>query len=75
MGAIIASPYAGGWLVAPDQHPYMYGETPPEVEQKSRALADACRSFDVPLAAVALQFPLAHPACWTCHEAEQPRTG
>ena len=62
MGAIIASPYAGGWLVDPESHSYMYGETPDQVREKSAALAAVCRDFEVPLAAVALQFPLAHPA-------------
>jgi D-threo-aldose 1-dehydrogenase len=62
MGVIIAAPYAGDWLVAPDQISYMYGETPAEVENKSSRMQAICDQHRVPLAAAALQFPLAHPA-------------
>ena len=65
VGAIIASPYAGGWLVDPDRLGYMYGDTPDHVVAKSQALREVCERFEVPLPAVALQFPLAHPAVAT----------
>ncbi len=61
MSAIIASPYAGGWLVDPDRMPYMYGDTPAHVREQTQRLLAICRRHDVPLAAAALQFPLAHP--------------
>lgn len=45
---------------------FNYGDAPPEVARKVTQLADACARFDVPLAAAALQFPLAHPAVVSC---------
>ena len=65
IGVIIAAPYAGGWLVAPDRIPYMYGKTPSDVEERSRLMREICAEHEVPLAAVALQFPLAHPSVAT----------
>jgi len=62
IGAIIASPYAGGWLVAPDRISYMYGETPAHVVEKTQRLQAVCARHGVPLPAAALQFVLAHPA-------------
>ncbi len=62
IGVIIAAPYAGGWLVAPEKISYMYGETPAAVIEKTAGLQAVCRAHNVPLAAVAIQFPLAHPA-------------
>ncbi len=62
IGAIIASPYAGGWLVAPDTVSYMYGETPEHVRLKTTRLQAVCKSHGVELAAAAIQFPLAHPS-------------
>jgi D-threo-aldose 1-dehydrogenase len=41
---------------------YDYGLAPEEVVRKVRAIEDICSDFGVPLAAAALQFPLAHPA-------------
>lgn len=62
MRAIVASPFAGGWLVAPDTVTYMYGErTPDDVVARTARLQAVANAYDVPLAAVALQFPLAHP--------------
>lgn len=61
MSAIIASPYAGGWLVNPEGIPYMYGDTPTHVRALTRRMQAVCHRHDVPLAAAALQFPLAHP--------------
>jgi D-threo-aldose 1-dehydrogenase len=62
IGAIIASPFAGGWLAAPDRISYMYGDTPEHVVDRTTRLQAVCRSFSVELAAAALQFPLAHPS-------------
>lgn len=39
-----------------------YGTAPKAVVEKVQALDALCRAHDVPLAAVALQFPCAHPA-------------
>lgn len=62
IGAIIASPFAGGWLAAPERISYMYGDTPAHVVERTARLQAICRLFDVELAAAALQFPLAHPS-------------
>jgi D-threo-aldose 1-dehydrogenase len=61
MGAIIASPFAGGWLLAPERAGYMYGETPQAVRDKTERIGRICRDHGVPIGAVALQFVLAHP--------------
>ena len=65
IGVVIASPYAGGWLAAPGDEPYMYAPAPPEVVERSRHLQATCDAHGVPMAAVTLQFPLAHPAVAT----------
>ncbi len=63
IGVIIGSPYAGGLLAAPDEaSTFMYGEIPEEIAAKCRRMQAICVEHDVPLAAAALQFPLAHPA-------------
>lgn len=66
MSVIIASPFAGGWLVNPDKAGYMYsrmsGQSVPErVKNLTSEIQAICNSFEVPMAAVALQFVLAHP--------------
>jgi len=61
IGAIIASPFAGGWLIAPERAGYMYGDTPQAVREKTERIARICRDHAVPIGAVALQFVLAHP--------------
>jgi D-threo-aldose 1-dehydrogenase len=62
IGAIIASPFAGGWLIDPDRLGYMYGETPEGVREKTGRIHGLCRRHGVEIGAVALQFVLAHPA-------------
>ena len=63
IGVIIGSPYAGGLLAAPDEaSTFMYGEIPEKIAAKCRRMQAICVEHDVPLAAAALQFPLAHPA-------------
>jgi D-threo-aldose 1-dehydrogenase len=62
VGAIIASPFAGGWLIDPEAIPYMYGQTPDHVRERTARLAALCRSHDAEIGAVALRFVLAHPA-------------
>jgi D-threo-aldose 1-dehydrogenase len=41
---------------------YNYRPAPPEVLARVARIDDVCRRHGVPLAAAALQFPLAHPA-------------
>lgn len=41
---------------------YDYGEAPAEIVARVARLEAVCREYGVPLAAAALQFPLAHPA-------------
>lgn len=66
ISVIIASPFAGGWLVNPDKMGYMYsrmsGLTAPEyIQERTTGMRDVCAEFDVPIGAVALQFVLSHP--------------
>ncbi len=53
-----AAPYGSGILAkGPDAYSrYEYREAPPEILEKVTKAASACRDFDVPLAAAALQF-------------------
>ena len=39
-----------------------YAQAPAEVMDRVKAIANVCDSHNVPLAAAALKFPLAHPA-------------
>jgi D-threo-aldose 1-dehydrogenase len=45
---------------------FNYAKAPAEVLEQARQLQAACAEFAVPLAAAALQFPLAHPAVVSC---------
>lgn len=66
LGVVIAAPYASGWLADPSgSATYMYAPAPPEVVAKSERMQAICVDYGVPLAAAALQFPLAHPAAAT----------
>ncbi len=63
IGAIAATPFAGGWLVSGDETAsYMYGRASADIVDRSRRMRAICERHGVPLAAAALQFPLAHPA-------------
>ena len=66
IGVIVAAPYASGWLAPNDGSPtprsYMYGTAPPGIVERSQRMRAICDRYGVPLAAAALQFPLAHPA-------------
>jgi D-threo-aldose 1-dehydrogenase len=63
---VIGGPFNSGILAtgataaAPPR--YNYGPAPAEVRKRVTRLEEVCRSHGVPLAAAALQFPLAHPA-------------
>lgn len=64
VGIVIGQVYASG-LLATGPVPgatYNYEPATPEALKKAGRLQDVCSSFDVPLAAAALQFPLGHPA-------------
>jgi D-threo-aldose 1-dehydrogenase len=41
---------------------YSYRDAPAEIVEKTQQIEKICTSYDVPLAAAALQFPLGHPA-------------
>lgn len=63
---VVGGPFNSGVLAAhsPDEtnvH-YNYAPVPAEVRERVRRLRAVCASHNVPLAAAALQFPLAHPA-------------
>lgn len=63
VAALNAAPYGGGILArGPDDFDrYAYEKAPEELLSHVRALQDACREFDLPLAAAALQFSLKDP--------------
>ena len=66
ISVIIASPFAGGWLVNPDKTGYMYSRmsglnAPEHIQERTIGMQQVCSEFDVPIGAVALQFVLAHP--------------
>lgn len=66
VSVVIGGPFNSGILAtgatpaAPAR--YNYGPAPREVRERVTRLEAICRSHGVPLAAAALQFPLAHPA-------------
>ena len=62
-GAVIGAVFASGILATGpiEGATYRYESAPPEMLQKVRRMADVCARHDVPLAAAAMQFPLAHP--------------
>jgi D-threo-aldose 1-dehydrogenase len=61
---LVAGPFDSGILATgtvPDAR-YTYAAPPPAILDRVGRIDAVCRAFDVPLAAAALQFPLAHPA-------------
>jgi D-threo-aldose 1-dehydrogenase len=62
---ILGGPFNSGILVEGvngDRAPhYNYEPAPPHIVERVRRMEAVCRAHDVPLAAAALQFPLAHP--------------
>lgn len=61
---IVGGPYNSGILASgtgPDAR-YNYETPPAEVTRRVDAIAAICARHDVPMAAAALQFPMAHPA-------------
>lgn len=66
ISVIIAAPYASGWLADPSgAATYMYADAPEEIVRKSTAIKSICDRNGVAMAAVALQFVLAHPCVAT----------
>lgn len=66
VAVVAAAPFNSGILAAGIQpgkvlH-YNYAPAPPEIVARVQGLQDICAAHYVPLAAAALQFPLAHPA-------------
>ncbi len=63
VAALNAAPYGSGILAkGPDVYArYAYQKAPQEMVERVRAMQEACREFDVPLAAAALQFSLKDP--------------
>jgi D-threo-aldose 1-dehydrogenase len=64
IGVIIGAPYNSGILATGAQPGarFSYKPASPEIMDKVTKIESVCRSWNVPLKAAALQFPLAHPA-------------
>lgn len=62
---VVGGPFNSGILArgvrGAGPHYYNYAPAPPAVIERVRRIETVCDAFDVPLAAAALQFPLAHP--------------
>ena len=66
VAVIVGGPYNSGILATGvdggRQPHYNYAPAPKPIIERVRRIESLCREFAVPLAAAALQFPLAHPA-------------
>jgi D-threo-aldose 1-dehydrogenase len=64
IGIIIGAPFNSGVLATGALADARYNNRPlePELAERVRGIEAVCEAHDVPLAAAALQFPLAHPA-------------
>lgn len=60
---VIGGPYNSGILASGpvEGATYNYAPAPAEILERTRRIAAVCERYAVPLAAAALQFPLAHP--------------
>lgn len=67
---VIGGPFNSGILVGGAT--FNYEKAPEAIVTRVKALDDVCKSFDVPLPAAALQFPLLHPA--VCNILPGPRS-
>jgi D-threo-aldose 1-dehydrogenase len=67
IGILVGGPFNSGILAqgAIEGATYNYRAAPAEVVERVRRIDAVCRRHEVPLAAAALQFPLAHPAVST----------
>jgi D-threo-aldose 1-dehydrogenase len=65
VSVVIGGPYNSGILATGTRHGgplhYNYAAAPPAIVDRVRRLESCCDEFAIPLAAAALQFPLAHP--------------
>src|SRR5437764_4710281 len=63
VAAVNAAPYGSGILAkGPSAYPrYMYGQASPDLLRRARQMEEACKRYNVPLAAAALQFSLRDP--------------
>jgi len=64
MALVIAGVFNSGILASPrgGEQKFNYADAPAEIIARTNRLHDVCDSFDVPLAAAAMQFPMMHPA-------------
>ena len=64
VSVVIGAPLNSGILAsgAVEGVTYNYESPPPEIFARVRGIEEVCRSYDVPIAAVAFQFPLTHPS-------------
>lgn len=60
IGIILGGPYNSGVLVGGDT--WNYASAPERILERVRALQSCAQDHNIPLAAAALQFPLAHPS-------------
>ncbi|MHA6297779.1 aldo/keto reductase [Devosia sp. CAU 1758] len=67
---VVGGPFNSGILVGGDK--FNYAKAPDDIVTKVRAIEAVCKSFNVPLPAAALQFPLTHPA--VCNVLPGPRS-
>lgn len=58
VGVVNAAPYASGILAGKDNSRAVYRVPSPKIIQKVREMESACRKYNIPLAAAALQFSL-----------------
>lgn len=63
IGIIVGAPFNSGVLATGATADARYGNKPlePALRERVQAMEAICKAHDVPLAAAALQFPLAHP--------------
>lgn len=63
IGIILASVFNSGILVTGPVSgaKYVYEDAPPDILEKVKQIEQVCRAHNVPLAAAAIQFPIAHP--------------
>jgi D-threo-aldose 1-dehydrogenase len=67
---VVGGPLNSGILAGRDT--WNYAAAPPEIVARVQKIAAVCKAHNVPLAAAALQFPLAHPV--VCAVIPGPRT-
>jgi len=61
---VIGGPFNSGVLAGNNK--FNYADAPADIIERVATLKQVCQTFDVPLPAAALQFPMAHPAVVSC---------